>query len=48
MEAFGDGMRACIGRTFAEQEMIMVVALILQKFQVELADPGYDLRKYSR
>jgi cytochrome P450 len=46
-KAFGDGMRACIGRTFAEQEMIMTVALILQKFQVELADPGYQLRKYT-
>jgi len=45
-KAFGDGVRGCIGRTFAEQEMIMVVALILQKFQVELADPGYQLRKY--
>ncbi|KNG48945.1 cytochrome p450 [Stemphylium lycopersici] len=43
-KAFGDGARACIGRTFAEQEMIMVVALILQKFQVELADPGYQLQ----
>jgi cytochrome P450/NADPH-cytochrome P450 reductase len=43
-KAFGDGVRACIGRTFAEQEMIMVVALILQKFQVEMADPGYELR----
>ena len=42
---FGDGERACIGRQFAEQEMIMVVALILQKFQVELADPAYELRK---
>jgi cytochrome P450 len=42
-----DGMRACIGRTFAEQEMIMVVALILQKFQVELADPSYNLRMLS-
>ncbi|KAF3036352.1 hypothetical protein E8E12_008017 [Didymella heteroderae] len=40
---FGDGERACIGRQFAEQEMIMVVALILQKFQVELADPAYEL-----
>jgi cytochrome P450/NADPH-cytochrome P450 reductase len=48
-KAFGDGARACIGRTFAEQEMIMVVALILQKFQVELADPSYNLRTfYSR
>lgn len=46
-KAFGDGMRACIGRTFAEQEMIMTVALILQKFQVELADPGYQLRKHT-
>jgi cytochrome P450/NADPH-cytochrome P450 reductase len=42
-KAFGDGERACIGRGFAEQEMIMVVALILQKFQVEMADPSYEL-----
>ncbi|KAJ4345081.1 hypothetical protein N0V95_005962 [Ascochyta clinopodiicola] len=41
---FGDGPRACIGRGFAEQEMIMIVALILQKFQVEMADPTYKLR----
>lgn len=45
---FGDGMRACIGRTFAEQEMILVTALILQNFQVELADPTYNLRKWNR
>jgi cytochrome P450 / NADPH-cytochrome P450 reductase len=42
-KAFGDGPRACIGRGFAEQEMIMVSALILQKFQVEMADPSYEL-----
>ncbi|KAF2470639.1 bifunctional P-450/NADPH-P450 reductase [Lindgomyces ingoldianus] len=41
-KAFGDGPRACIGRGFAEQEMVMVVALILQKFQVEMADPRYQ------
>lgn len=46
-KAFGDGARACIGRGFAEQEMIMVVALILQKFQVEMADPSYELRKHA-
>ncbi|CAI6265607.1 unnamed protein product [Periconia digitata] len=40
---FGDGPRACIGRTFAEQEMIMAVAVILQNFQVEMADPSYNL-----
>lgn len=44
-KAFGDGPRACIGRGFAEQEMIMVTALVLQKFQVEMADPSYELRK---
>lgn len=42
---FGDGERACIGRAFAEQEMIINVALILQRFQVEKADPNYTLRK---
>ncbi|KAF2651941.1 cytochrome P450 [Lophiostoma macrostomum CBS 122681] len=42
-KAFGDGERACIGRGFTEQEMILTVALILQKFQVEMADPSYSL-----
>ncbi|KAL5412471.1 hypothetical protein PMIN06_008411 [Paraphaeosphaeria minitans] len=40
---FGDGMRSCIGRGFAEQEMVMTVALMVQNFQVEMADPSYDL-----
>ena len=44
-KAFGDGDRACIGRGFTEQEMILTVALILQKFQVEMADPSYNLSK---
>lgn len=42
---FGFGMRSCIGRSFAEQEMVMIVALILQRFQIEAADPTYDLSK---
>ena len=42
---FGIGVRACIGRAFAEQEMLLNVALILQRFQVEMADPTYDLSK---
>lgn len=42
---FGNGRRSCIGRAFAEQEMLMVVALLLQRFQIEMADPHYDLRK---
>jgi cytochrome P450/NADPH-cytochrome P450 reductase len=40
---FGNGRRACIGRSFAEQEMLMVTALILQRFQIEMADPSYHL-----
>ena len=42
---FGVGIRACIGRSFTEQEMILNVALILQRFQVEMVDPMYDLSK---
>jgi cytochrome P450 / NADPH-cytochrome P450 reductase len=41
---FGNGARACIGRFFAEQEMLMATAMILQRFQVSMADPSYDLR----
>jgi cytochrome P450/NADPH-cytochrome P450 reductase len=44
---FGSGMRSCIGRTFAEQEMMVVVALILQRFQCEMADPSYELSKFG-
>lgn len=40
---FGNGMRACIGRGFAEQEMLINTALVLQKFQLEFADPSYEL-----
>jgi cytochrome P450/NADPH-cytochrome P450 reductase len=42
---FGNGARGCIGRFFAEQEMIMATAMILQRFQVSMVDPSYDLRK---
>lgn len=44
---FGAGIRSCIGRTFAEQEIILCVALILQRFQVELADPNYVMHLKS-
>ncbi|KAL9083687.1 MAG: hypothetical protein Q9165_008415 [Trypethelium subeluteriae] len=44
---FGTGARACIGRAFAEQEIIMNVALILQRFQAEMVDPSYDLQLKS-
>ena len=45
---FGNGARACIGRAFAEQEMILNVALILQRFQLEMANPSYDLSMHPQ
>ena len=41
---FGHGVRACIGRGFAWQEATIAVALILQRFQIEMADPSYELK----
>lgn len=40
---FGNGLRACIGRGFAEQEMLLNTAMILQRFSPEMADPSYEL-----
>ncbi len=40
---FGNGLRACIGRGFAEQEMILNTAMLLQRFSPEMVDPGYKL-----
>ncbi|KAI1172041.1 cytochrome P450 [Nemania sp. FL0916] len=40
---FGDGLRACIGRGFAEQEILINLAMTLQKFNVEKADPDYQM-----
>lgn len=40
---FGNGQRACIGRGFAMQEAILVMALMLQRFDISLADPDYRL-----
>lgn len=41
---FGNGQRACIGRPFALQESLLVMALVLKHFHLELVDPSYDLR----
>ena len=41
---FGNGQRACIGRAFAWQESLLVMALILKHFHIEFVDPSYDLR----
>lgn len=40
---FGNGMRACIGRPFAWQESLLVVATIFQHFDIRPADDNYSL-----
>ncbi|KAF1930650.1 cytochrome P450 [Didymella exigua CBS 183.55] len=39
----GNGMRACIGRPFAWQEALLVMAMLLQNFHFSLDDPSYQL-----
>jgi cytochrome P450/NADPH-cytochrome P450 reductase len=41
---FGTGMRACIGRPFAWQEAVLVMAMLLQNFDFVLDDPSYELQ----
>ncbi|KAJ7048509.1 NADPH--cytochrome P450 reductase-like protein [Mycena amicta] len=41
---FGTGLRGCIGRAFAWQEALAVLALILQNFDLRLDDPNYELK----
>ena len=41
---FGNGMRGCIGRPFAWQEALLALAMILQHFDLEAADPAYKLK----
>lgn len=43
-QPFGFGMRACIGRAFAWQEILILMASIVQKFDLVMDDPSYDLR----
>ncbi|CCO37551.1 NADPH-ferrihemoprotein reductase [Rhizoctonia solani AG-1 IB] len=41
---FGSGARACIGRPFAWQEALIVIATIFQKFDFTASDPTYNLQ----
>ena len=41
---FGNGQRACIGRAFAMQEAELVLALVIQNFDIFLSDPSYQLK----
>ncbi len=40
---FGTGQRACIGRPFAMQEATLVLAMLLQRFEL-LPDPDYQFK----
>lgn len=40
---FGNGQRSCIGRGFALQEATLMLAIILQNFDLEFEDPSYEL-----
>ncbi|KAF8185259.1 cytochrome P450 [Mycena galopus ATCC 62051] len=43
-QPFGFGVRGCIGRAFAWQEVILVLATVLQTFDLTVADPSYTLQ----
>ncbi|KAJ7208967.1 fatty acid hydroxylase [Mycena pura] len=43
-QPFGFGVRACIGRAFAWQEVCLVIATIIQKFDLTFVDPSYTLQ----
>ena len=40
---FGNGARACIGRSFAMQEAILALAMLIQRFDISAVDPDYQL-----
>lgn len=41
---FSEGSRACLGRPFSLQEAVIALSLILQNFDLRLADPMYNMR----
>ncbi|PSR72168.1 hypothetical protein PHLCEN_2v11960 [Hermanssonia centrifuga] len=43
-QPFGYGMRGCIGRPFAWQEAQITLVLVMQRFDITLDDPSYELQ----
>jgi len=41
---FGNGVRGCIGRPFAWQESVLILAMLLQNLEFRFDDPGYELQ----
>lgn len=41
---FGNGTRGCIGRPFAWQEALLVIAMMFQNFDFEFENPDYTLK----
>ena len=44
---FSYGTRVCVGKTLAQMEMRVVVASVVQKFDMEMAD-GYDIKQWDK
>ncbi|POS81162.1 NADPH cytochrome P450 [Diaporthe helianthi] len=44
---FGNGLRGCIGRTFVWQESLIILAKLLQNFDLKKDDPSYELKLRS-
>ena len=44
-KGFGNGKRECIGKNYAWQWSFVVLVMILRSVDLEMADPGYQLRE---
>jgi cytochrome P450 len=43
---FSAGPRSCVGKTLATKVMCVVVASVVQRFDIQVA-PGYDLNRWE-
>ncbi|KAL2816283.1 cytochrome P450 monooxygenase [Aspergillus granulosus] len=45
---FSDGGRACLGKKFAQIEVVIALTIILRRYRIELAEKGEDGRKRAK